>query len=244
MGQQVCAPWTTADKLCNAGGGDSTDCSGGTVPLVYPWTDDELILAVSNILYARTCFRYPGVCEYAVWPCIDQPCGSSSYACVPCYRGQVIVLPGELEVVSITSITIAGDPLDANAYRLERGRIVRTDGERFPRNSFGLPDAPGAEIVVTFQAGTAPPIELQMAAAALTDELKKACNDEECSLDPRVRSFARRGVAVELNDLRELLRDGKTGIPLVDHALEVHGNCGGGMHLHDPAEPFLGTAVV
>lgn len=244
MGQQVCAPWTTPDKLCNQGGGDSTDCSGSATPLVYKWSDDELIMMVSNILYARTCYRYPGVCPYTVWPCIDQPCSSRErIACVPCYRGKVIVLPGELAAQSITEITENDVILDPSAYRLERNRVIRMDGQPWQRNTFGLPDVPGVETVVTFMAGEAPPLELQRAAADLTDELKKACNGDDCALDPRVRSFARRGVSVELSDIKALIQDGKTGILSVDYALSIHSGCGGAS-FHDPAAPYRGTTVV
>lgn len=245
MGQQVCAPWTTPDKLCNAGDGTTDDCVDGVVPLVYPWDDDALILAASNILHGRTCYRYPGVCEFTVWPCIEPGCYSYRHACVPCVNLSTILLPSDLPVLSIESITEDGVELDSGAYRLERGRIIRLDGERWQRNTFGLPGAVGVETIVAYTAGIAPPVELQMAAAALADELKKSCNGQSCALDPRVASFARRGVAVELTDLSEMLKSGSTGIPIVDHALATHGNCAQGTAtMLDPAAPYRGTRVV
>lgn len=244
MGQQVCAPWTTPDKLCNAGGGTTTDCVDGDVPLVYSWTDEELVMAASNILYARTCFRYPGVCEFSVWPCVVGGCyAQDCHPCVPC-GPSVIVLPSDVPVVSITTITEDGVELDESAYRLERNRVVRLDGLRWGRNTFGLPGVLGVETVVTYTAGVEPPIELQMAAADLAAELKKSCNGQSCALDPRVSSYARRGVSVELTDLEALLRSGATGIPSVDYALKVHGDCGGTATMHDPAAPYRGQRVV
>lgn len=245
MGQQVCAPWTTPDKLCNEGGGTTTDCVDGVVPLVYEWTDDELILAASNILHGRTCYRYPGVCEYSVWPCIDVGCFSHHHPCAPCVRMNVILLPSDVPVVSITEITEDGAVLAPASYRLERGRVVRLDGLPWQRNTFGLPGAPGVETIVTYMAGEAPPIELQIAAADLAGELKKSCNGQSCALDPRVASFSRRGVSVELTDLKELLKSGATGIPSVDYALTVHGGCEqGSATMLDPAAPYRGSPVV
>jgi hypothetical protein len=243
MGQQVCAPWTTADKLCNDGSGDVTDCSSGdTTPLVYKWSPDEVILAASNILYARTCYLYPGVCEYAVWPCV-KGCSSQRHPCVPCVRYDAIQLPGELTVESIVSVMEDDVELDDEQYGLDPGGLlVRLDGLPWQRNTFGLPGASGVETVVTFLAGTDPPIELQMAAAKLAEEMLKSCNGEDCQLDPRVKSFVRRGVAVELNDVVKLLALDMTGIPEVDRAIQVHGNCGGATML-DTAAPYLGQAL-
>lgn len=245
MGQQVCAPWTDPDKLCTTGDGTTTDCVEGVVPLVYPWTPEEVILAASNILYARTCFRYPGVCgPFEVWPCIDPGCYSEYHPCVPCYNYSVIHLPGDMPLIEVASITEDGVELDSSAYRVDRGRIVRIDGERWQRNTFGLPGAQGVETIVEYTVGAEPPIELQMAARDLAEELLKSCNGQACALDPRVTSFARRGVSVELTDLSEMLKSGSTGIPSVDHALKVHGECAqGSATMHDPAEPYRGSRV-
>lgn len=245
MSREVCAPWTTPDKLCNEGGGTTTDCVDGVVPLVYQWSDEELILAASNILYARTCFMYPGVCgPFDVWPCIDSRCYSPKHPCAPCVSYNVILLPSDLPVIAIDQITEDGVVLSPAAYRLDRGnRVVRLDGLRWQRNNFGLPGE-GVETIVSYTVGVAPPLELQMAAAALADELKKSCNGQSCALDPRVASFARRGVAVELTDLSEMLKSGATGIPIVDHALKVHGQCAQGTAtMVDPAAPYRGQRV-
>lgn len=246
MSREVCAPWADSSKLCNAGDGTTTDCVDGVVPIVYRWTDDEYLLAASNILYARTCFLYPGICgPFDVWPCIDSRCYSPKHPCAPCVSYNVILLPSDIPVISIDEITEDGVTLDPLSYRLERGnRVVRLDGLRWQRNTFGLPGSQGVETIVTYTVGVAPPIELQMAAADLADELKKSCQGNSCALDPRVQSFARRGVSVELTDLKELLKSGATGIPSVDFALTVHGECSqGSATMLDPAAPSRGQRV-
>lgn len=243
MGQEVCAPWTDPDRLCKTEDDTAPDnCSGADVPLDRKWTADEVVRAASNILYARTCYRYPGVCEYSVWPCIDQCC-SDRHPCVPCYRYKAIALPGELTVVAITEITEDDVVLDPAAYRLDGNRVVRIDDLQWQRNTFGLPGALGVETVITFTAGAAPPIELEMAAADLADEMWKSCNGGACQLDPKVRSYVSRGVAVELNDIVKLLGLGMTGIPSVDRAIQIHGNCGGATMM-DTAEPYRGQRVI
>jgi hypothetical protein len=156
----------------------------------------------------------------------------------------VILLPSDLPVLAIDQITENGVVLDPSAYRLDRGsRVVRLDGLRWQRNNFGI-GSEGVETIVTYTVGVLPPLELQMAAAALADELKKSCNGQSCALDPRVASFSRRGVSVELTDLAEMLKSGATGIPVVDHALKVHGQCAQGTAtMVDPAAPYRGQRV-
>jgi len=75
VASQVCAPWIDTDDLCCEGAGpDVVACDGTASPLVYKWTDDDFVLAASNILFARTCFLYPGVCTDTAWPCICACC--------------------------------------------------------------------------------------------------------------------------------------------------------------------------
>lgn len=244
MGRQVCAPWAESSELCCEGDQSIDDCVDGEVDLTFIWSDDDLILAVSNLLYARTCYRYPGECTATVWPCIDH-CYGCDYQrpCVPCTSASTVRLPTDYPVISIDSITEDGVQLDAADYRLERGNlVVRLDGLRWQRNSFGIPGASGVETIIEYTTGVAPPIELRMAAAALACELKKSCEGRTCELPARVKGYARRGVEVDLVDLTSLLKDGSTGIPIVDHALLVHGRCGQ-TTMHDPVRYYAGTPV-
>ncbi len=223
----VCQPWTTPDKLCCEGSGSLANCDGTTTPLTYEWTDDEVIMAASNILFARTCYRYPGVCTKRVWPCIgccscSSPCGCGVY--------RTIELTSDYPILSIVSVTIDGVAVNPALYRLdENARIVRIDGDRWPNaNNLGLTAYPnsGSEVVVEYETGRDVPTQLQMAAAELACELKKACNgDTSCKLPSHVRSVTRRGVEYEVNDLQMWLMQGLTGIPIVDHAISIYGNC-------------------
>lgn len=234
MSLEVCTPWATPDQLCCEGDGTTDDCVDGVVALEYVWTDEELILAASNILFARSGYRFGGVCEFTVWPCVDN-CHSGNHPCASCCSVDAVLLPSK-RVVSVTEVSEDGDILDPSAYRLERGNVVvRLDGERWQRNTFGLPNCSGVETTITYMAGTAPPLVGQMAAAALACELKKSCNGESCELPANVTSFARRGVDVELIDLSEMLKSGATGIPIVDHFLLVYGSQAHAPQMVDPA---------
>ena len=224
----ACSPWITSDKLCCEGSGDVTDCGGESTPLQYAWSDDDLIQAASNLLFARTCFRYPGACEREVWPCLegcgcqDNPCGCGAY--------YAIDLTSDYPILDVTSVEINGVALDGSLWRLdENARIVRTDGERWPFcNNLGLTASvyTDDEVRVSYTTGRIPPVELQMACAELVCELKKACNgDASCKLPDHVRSVSRRGVEIEVYDAVQLLAQGLTGNPIIDHALTVYGRC-------------------
>lgn len=211
----ACQPWTTPDKLCCEGGGDSVDCDGVAAPLVYQWSEEEVIAAATNLLFKRTCFRYPGLCERTVIPCLcEDP------VCVCGRREHAIELTSDYPIHEVTLVeeTTAGGwtPVDPAVYRLdEHSRLVRTDGNRWA--------VCWNEIRVKYVTGRTPPIELQMAAAELACELFKACRGQKCSLPSHVRSVTRRGMEMEVWDVVALMASGMTGNPIIDHALSVHG---------------------
>ena len=249
MAPQVCAPWLDPDSLCCSGATFVEPCDGSAdVEQTYPFCDSDYVWAASNILFARTCFLYPGVCTASIWPCID-PCAINHYPCHTCCGPFQIELPIALgytafDVVITQTETIDGVPgapvvIDPSRYRLERKRfVVFVDGTHFLRNNFGIGD--GIETVISYSYGTAPPVELVMAAHDLACELKKACSgDGDCKLPPHVRAVSRQGLQIEMVDLQRMLMSDKTGIPSVDYALSVHGHCHGSLFA-DPAEGPLG----
>lgn len=240
MAHQVCTPWITPDEMCCEGDVDAVECDGTEVPLVFPYTDEDYALMASNILFARTGFLYPGTCDARIWPCI-KGCWNAAYPCWTCCSPATIQLPsGRGFQVHDVIITENGDILPETSYRIERKNwIVRTDGLRWARNSFGL-NPNGIETIIEYSYTSAPPVELRAAAAALACELKKACDGGfGCKLPPHVTSIIRQGVAIELADLQVLLNTGMTGIPAIDYALSIHGNPSNDQLL-DPAKPPLG----
>ena len=238
MPRQVCAPWLEPDQLCCEGETFVEPCDGSDpVEQTYPFCDEDYIMAASNILFARTCSLYPGICTATVWPCVN-PCESELYPCAQCCAPNQVRLPVSYPVVP-DSVTILEDGVPFTQFRVERNfYIVRTDGSNFRRNSFGIGD--GIETTIEYSYGRVPPPELVMAAQELACELKKACSyDGDCRLDPRVRSVARQGLSMDLIDLKQLLSNGKTGLPMVDYALMIHGECSETSFM-DPAAGSLG----
>ena len=221
----ACQPWIDESVLCCEGAQTVDDCDGVAIPLIYPWTDAQLIQAASNMLFARTCYLYPGICTRTVWPCLECGCG-----CHPCGCGpyEVIHLTADYPILGITEIRIDGVVLDPATYRLEENaRVVRVDGEQWPScNNMGLtagPTTQGAEVEVEYTVGRVPPIELLMAVQELVCELKKACSgDATCALPAHVRAVSRRGTSFEVENVFTLLESGLTGNPIIDHALSVH----------------------
>jgi hypothetical protein len=231
----VCANWVADTDLCCAGALTDDDCAGVPQPLTFQWTDAELIEAASNLLYARTCFRYPGLCgPLDVWPC-HYPCRCRNWC--QCGPRRIVELPSDYPIDSIVQVEIDGVVMPPADYRLDKDRwLVRLDGEPWPYlNNFGDPFSGEREFRVQYITGRVPPIELRMAAAELACELKRACEGGgNCSLPAHATSVARRGVAFELQDITELLKGGLTGNPIIDHALKVHGNCPQHGRIADP----------
>lgn len=222
---QVCSPWIDPTDLCCEGVQTFDDCADGEQPLEFPWTDEQYILAASNLLFQRTGRRWPGLCEKTVYPCVRCNCRRG-----PCGRGCyfAIRLGRDFPVQSIGEVKIDGVILDPAAYRIDSDQdLVRIDGDQWPLcNTLGLPTSGPvcAELLVTYTAGRMPPIEGKLAAQELACEMKRACNgDDTCALPDHVRSLSRRGVSMELQDVAQLLQDGLTGNPTVDRFIEVHG---------------------
>lgn len=227
----VCGPWATVDDLCCT---DETlvDCETDIeTPATYKWTDVQLLRAASNILYARTCYDFPGRCSRTIYPCLNCHCG-----CSPCGCGtyHAIDLQDEFPVLEISEVSIDGVAVDPAAYRLDDWRyLVRVDGAEWPTcNTLDLPDTTGAlaaTLFVEYEFGIDPPVELVIAAAELACQLKRACEGQSCALPgttrDRIKRLSRRGSTIELESITELLKNGLVGNDLIDQALAVHGDC-------------------
>jgi len=186
------------------------------------WDTDQLIQVASKILFERTCRRFPGECEVELRPC--DPCRTCKECC-DC-RYEFIPLAGPYPVSEITEVKVDGVVVPPANYRLDEYiRLVRTDGERWPRsqNLNADPDVPGERtLVVRYTTGRPVPDDLQYAAALLTCELRRACGGLPCSLPERVTSITRDGVSYQVLDAQEVVFNGSFGVPMIDAILKSY----------------------
>ncbi|QGZ16716.1 hypothetical protein PBI_DEWDROP_68 [Microbacterium phage Dewdrop] len=126
-------------------------------------------------------------------------------------------LPGPVE--AITQVRVDGEVLPPESYRLEYKRfLVRTDGGVWPacQDLLAAPDQPNT-FEVTYTKGVPVPIGGQIAAGRLASEFAKAaCNDRTCQLPQRMKQIVRQEVTVTLMDDFADLKEGGTGIWLID----------------------------
>jgi len=220
---EFCEPWTTPDKLC-CPDAVSVDCeTGDPVVASYAWTDEELIEAATGILYRATCSLYPGHCEVTVRPCGYCSCNRKKCGCG---RYIYIDLQEKYPIVSIDEVLIDGEVVPESSYRLDDyHRLVRTDGACWPAcNDLILEATEPRTFQVSYTAGRLPPIELQMAAAELACEMKRACNGFDCRLPRNVTHVSRQGISMDITALEGAVSGRVSGLAMVDSAVSQY-NC-------------------
>lgn len=153
--------------------------------------------------------------------------GGTVCGCSPLSRVKLDGYP----VRDITEVKIDGvvlDALDSNGnpnWRLDGWRwLVRLNdpvtGEvrRWPGcQNLALGDDQSGTFSVSYRYGNDPPPLGVSAAAELASELYNACGGGECQMPASVTRIVRQGVTIEkINSLAALIRQGASGIPLVD----------------------------
>lgn len=121
-------------------------------------------------------------------------------------------------VRAVDSVTQGGAVIAPAAYRLrDRRWLVRTDGGLWAADCGCETDAPGTGITVAYHYGQPPPVGGVEAAKLLTVQLGLAAADSpDCQLPANVVSVTRQGTTTRYVTLIEMLREGATGLPLVD----------------------------
>lgn len=215
---EYCEPWTTVDRLC-CPDIEGVDCvTGDPVVNTYAWTDEELIDAATGMLFRQTCHLFPGHCEITIRPCAYCACNRRKCGCG---RYVYIDLQDRYPVISVDEVLIDGVVVDPATYRVDDfRRLVRLDGLCWPAcNDMSADDSEPGTFSVTYTAGRTPPIELQMAAAELACELKRACNGADCRLPSNVTSVSRQGVTLNIDAIEAAVNGGVSGIAIVDAAV-------------------------
>lgn len=126
-----------------------------------------------------------------------------------------IHLPMAIEVLEVT---LDGEELPPSEYTLIDGNLVRRDGEPWPLDQDPLlPDTEEDTFAVTYRSGSSVPTGGKIAAGTLACEFAMAAQgDPECGLPQRVQTFTRQGVSVATLDEFDDLKEGHTGIWLID----------------------------
>lgn len=149
-------------------------------------------------------------------------CGTCGDSC-SCTELSEVILPDT--VVSIIEIKMDGTPMVTGAYRVDNGnRLLRTDGGTWPAcQNMALPDTAAGTWSVTAQFGNLVPSGGSLAAGELACELSKAlAGDSSCRLPRGVTQVARQGLTINYGKVAEALKEGMTGLYLVDLFLHTY----------------------
>lgn len=151
--------------------------------------------------------------DYRYW--MPLTCGSCLDSCA-CSEVSEAKLPSP--VSSIVEVKVDGTPLVTGAYRVDNNRLlVRTDGLKWPYcNNLNKADTEPGTWSVTALYGEDVPVSATLAMGELACEIVKAGKGQDCRLPPGVTSLVRQGVTIQYPDIGQLLKDGRTGLYLVD----------------------------
>jgi len=200
------------------------------------------VAAATRILFALSGRRF-GQCTVTLRPCADD-CGDLSayplwdgpsllvsrtpwdfyrlpYCTGYCAGGCSCRNVSAVRLPSLTSrvteVKLDGTPMATGAYRLVGRDLVRTDGAAWPRcNDLTAGDDQPGTWSVTAIVGEEVPDSGRLAMGELACEISKAASGVDCRLPPGVTQLVRQGVTIQYPDIGQLLKDGRTGLYLVD----------------------------
>lgn len=141
-------------------------------------------------------------------------CGRCTSGC-SCTSISEIVLPAP--VYDVVQVKIDGVIVSGSEYRLDDNRLLVLLGDEWPTcNDLNLPDTEPNTWSVTARYGLAVPEGGAWAVGELACELIRARNGEDCRLPRNVTQLVRQGVTIQFPNVIELVREGLTGLYLVD----------------------------
>lgn len=151
--------------------------------------------------------------DYRYW--FPLGCGSCTSGC-SCSEISETVLPSPVNTV--VQVKVDGAPLATGAYRVDNHRLlVRTDGQKWPYcNDLNKADTETGTWSVTATYGEDVPQGARLAMGELVCEIIRAGQGQDCRLPPGVTSLVRQGVSIQYPDVGQLLKEGRTGLYLVD----------------------------
>jgi hypothetical protein len=141
-------------------------------------------------------------------------CGRCTSGC-SCTSISEIVLPAPVH--SIVQVKIDGVIVSGGEYRLDDNRLlVLLDAEWPTCNDLNLPDTEPNTWSVTARYGLEVPVGGSWAVGELACELIRARNGEDCRLPRNVTQLVRQGATIQFPSFVDLVREGLTGLYLVD----------------------------
>lgn len=154
---------------------------------------------------------------YFDWFWLPTICGACGNNC-SCGSVPEVELPGVVN--RIIQVKVDGSPLatGGSAYRLDDNHtLVRTDGLAWPRcNNLVENDTEVGTWSVTAEYGQEVPVAGRLAMGEMACEILKAMAGQDCRLPPGVTQLVRQGITISYPDVGQLLKEGRTGLYLVD----------------------------
>lgn len=212
---------------------------------------DEAKLAASQLLWAMTGRQF-SCCTTTIRPCrkkCDDVCcvgeawGGGGYPWIPvmlgdgswtniscdCRDGCSCTKLSEIRVpspvCSIDEVVIDGVIVDPTTYRVDNfNKLVRLGSDVWPScNDLTKEDTEIGTWSVTLTYGNQIPEFVRMAAAEMAFEIIKNCtSNPNCKLPQRLQTVTRQGTTMSFLDSIDFLKEGFTGLSLVDLAVRTY----------------------
>lgn len=251
VGTGPCQPYiTTLDLCCLVTGAFPDPCLVDEKPISQDKVDG-VIQAASELMYNATGKQYGQCsvtlrpCRRGCSPCdlpfFDTWSYGYGFAFVPSFNNGVWTninpcdcqgscgctelseIPLPYPTTWINEVKIDGVILDPATYRVDDHRsLVRLGGLSWPTcQDMTLADTQPNTFSIDVTYGKDVPFLVAQGTAALACELLKACVGSSCQLPQRISSMTRQGITVGFLDTMQFLDKGRTGIYLVDLAINT-----------------------
>lgn len=246
-GQGPCSIWPLSLGCCLVSGGLPDKCLGDGTPVSQAIIDSS-ILAASEFMWAATGRQYSSCtvtlrpqcttnfpCELPFtdsgfgfpWYPLHQLDGSwTNVTCGnPCNCVDTCSVPLPYPTCSVSQVKIDGVVVPSSQYVVtDFNKLTRTRANGcFPRcNDITLPDTAVGTWSITLTYGKPVPQLVLLAASEFACQLIKRCVGRPCDLPQRIQSVTRQGMSATFLDPMEFLKDGMTGIFLVDLAIKTY----------------------
>lgn len=246
-GEGPCTSWELDLSCCLVSGGFPDPCLGDGTS-VDQSIIDAMTLAASQFMWAATGRQF-GCCTVNLRPTCNSQCpcdgplidsgfgfpwtprllDSGEWTNVtcgnPCNCVEMCTVPLPYPVCSVDEVVIDGVILDDTEYTVTNfNKLIRkrSDGCWPKCNDLSLSDTELGTWRITVTYGKPVPQLVLLAANEFACQLIKKCVGRPCDLPQRIQSVNRQGMSATFLDPMEFMREGLTGIFLVDLAIKTY----------------------